>query len=60
MHIYVKKRKKIKNFIIIGRVLGKKTKFYAIKEGDGVNNLIVKTWNGCSKLVLEYNLVYKS
>lgn len=58
MHIYVKKEKNIEYFIIIGSALGKKTKFYAIKEGDVVNNLIVKTWNGCSKLVLEYNLVY--
>jgi viroplasmin and RNaseH domain-containing protein len=37
-----------------------KTKFYAIKEGKGVSNLIVTTWDECSKLVLGYNSVYKS
>lgn len=37
-----------------------KTKFYAIKEGNGVSNLIVNTWDECSKLVLGYNSVYKS
>jgi viroplasmin and RNaseH domain-containing protein len=37
-----------------------KTKFYAIKEGKGVSNLIVNTWDECSKLVLGYNSVYKS
>lgn len=35
-------------------------KFYAIKEGNGVTNLIVNTWDECSKLVLGYNAVYKS
>lgn len=35
-------------------------KFYAIKEGKGVSNLIVNTWDECSKLVLGYNAVYKS
>lgn len=39
---------------------GKKAKFYAIKEGKGVSNLIVDTWDECSKLVLGYNSVYKS
>ena len=37
-----------------------KSKFYAIKEGNGVSNLIVNTWGECSKLVLGYNSVYKS
>ena len=38
----------------------KKTKYYAIKEGKGVKDLIVNTWEECSKLVLGYNSVYKS
>lgn len=38
----------------------KANKFYAIKEGNGVTNLIVNTWDECSKLVLGYNSVYKS
>ena len=38
----------------------KADKFYAIKEGNGVTNLIVNTWDECSKLVLGYNSVYKS
>lgn len=38
----------------------KKTKYYAIKEGKGVKDLIVETWEECSKLVLGYNSVYKS
>jgi viroplasmin and RNaseH domain-containing protein len=37
-----------------------KNKFYAIKEGKGVSNSIVNTWDECSKLVLGYNSVYKS
>ncbi|UEC21250.1 RNase H1/viroplasmin domain-containing protein [Clostridium septicum] len=37
-----------------------KSKFYAIKEGNGVSNLIVNTWGECSKLVLGYNFIYKS
>ena len=38
----------------------KANKFYALKEGNGVSNLIVNTWYECSKLVLGYNSVYKS
>jgi len=37
-----------------------KEKYYAIKEGKGVKNLIVNNWEECSKLVLSYNSVYKS
>jgi len=42
--------------------MGKKkvNKYYAIKEGKGVKNKIVRTWDECSKLVLGYNSVYKS
>lgn len=38
----------------------KKAKFYAIKEGKGVSNLIVNTWSECEPLVKGYNSVYKS
>ena len=37
-----------------------KVKFYAIKDGIGVKDIIVTSWNECSKLVLGYNAVYKS
>lgn len=37
-----------------------KKKYYAIKEGKNVKNIIVNTWGECSKLVLGYNSVYKS
>ncbi|WP_394857246.1 ribonuclease H1 domain-containing protein [Clostridium paraputrificum] len=37
-----------------------KAKFYAIKDGIGVKDIIVNSWNECSKLVLGYNAVYKS
>lgn len=37
-----------------------KVKFYAIKEGIGVKDIIVTSWTECSKLVLGYNAVYKS
>lgn len=37
-----------------------KVKYYAIKEGKGVKDKIVNTWEECSKLVLGYNSVYKS
>lgn len=37
-----------------------KIKFYAIKEGIGVKDIIVTSWDECSKLVLGYNSVYKS
>lgn len=38
----------------------KKNKYYAIKEGKGVKNIIVRSWDECSVLVLGYNAVYKS
>lgn len=38
----------------------KQKKYYAIKKGKGVNNIIVNTWEECSKLVLGYNSTYKS
>lgn len=37
-----------------------KVKFYAIKDGIGVKDIIVTSWSECSKLVLGYNAVYKS
>lgn len=37
-----------------------KSKFYAIKDGIGVKDIIVTSWSECSKLVLGYNAVYKS
>ena len=37
-----------------------KSKFYAIKDGIGVKDIIVISWSECSKLVLGYNSVYKS
>ncbi|EAK0771662.1 MAG: RNase H1/viroplasmin domain-containing protein [Clostridium celatum] len=37
-----------------------KSKFYAIKDGRGVKDIIVTSWSECSKLVLGYNAVYKS
>ena len=41
-------------------MVSKKAKFYAIKEGKGVSNLIVNTWSECESLVKGYNSVYKS
>lgn len=38
----------------------KRKKYYAIKEGKGVKNIIVRSWDECVKLVLGYNSVYKS
>ena len=38
----------------------KKKKYYAVKEGKGVSNIILDSWSECSKLVLGYNSVYKS
>ncbi|EPB8177087.1 RNase H1/viroplasmin domain-containing protein (plasmid) [Clostridium perfringens] len=38
----------------------KPKKFYAIKVGKGVENIIVKSWDECSKLVLGFNATYKS
>ena len=35
-------------------------KYYAIKEGKGVENIIVRTWVECKELVHGYNAVYKS
>ena len=32
----------------------KKQKYYAIKEGKGVKNKIVRTWSECKELVLGY------
>ena len=37
-----------------------KAKFYAIKDGIGVEDIMVTSWDECSKLVLGYNAVYKS
>lgn len=37
-----------------------KIKFYVIKEGIGVKDIIVTSWDECSKFVLGYNSVYKS
>lgn len=47
-----KSKKKIKKV--------KPKKYYAIKVGKGVENLIVESWSECSKLVLGYNSTYKS
>ena len=38
----------------------KQNKYYAIKKGKGVENLIVRTWTECKELVHGYNAVYKS
>lgn len=38
----------------------KQKKWYAIKEGKGVKNIIVTSWKECSELVLGYNSIYKS
>lgn len=35
-------------------------KYYAIKEGKGVKDKIVRTWGECKELVLGYPAVYKS
>lgn len=47
-----KSKKKIKKV--------KPKKYYAIKKGRGVKNLIVESWSECSKLVLGYDSTYKS
>ena len=44
----------------MGKKKKNKKKYYAIKDGIGVSNIIVDTWDACSKLVLGYNSVYKS
>lgn len=38
----------------------KKIKYSAIKEGKGIENLIVGTWEECKGFVYGYNSVYKS
>lgn len=38
----------------------KPKKFYAIKVGKGVKNIIVNSWEECSNLVLGFNSTYKS
>ena len=40
--------------------MAKKKKYYAIKEGNGVKDHIVTTWEECKKLVHGYDAVYKS
>lgn len=44
----------------MSKTKAKKQKYYAIKDGIEVKDLIVTTWEECSKLVLGYNAVYKS
>ena len=39
--------------------MSKRKNFYAIKDGNGVKNKIVTTWEECQKYVLHYNAVYK-
>ena len=38
----------------------KKQKYYAIKEGKGVKNKIVRTWSECKELLLGYPSIYLS
>ncbi|WP_297639737.1 RNase H1/viroplasmin domain-containing protein [uncultured Clostridium sp.] len=38
----------------------KPQKYYAIKDGKNVKNIIVTSWKECSELVLGYNSIYKS
>lgn len=38
----------------------KKQKYYAIKEGKGVKDKIVRSWDECEKMVKGYPAVYKS
>ena len=40
--------------------MAKQEKYYAIKDGKGVKNKIVKTWSECKELVLGYPAIYKS
>ena len=49
-------------YIIIYKIISKnkKQKYYAIKEGKGVKNKIVRTWSECKELVLGYPSIYKS
>lgn len=37
-----------------------KQKYYAIKVGKGVTNVIVETWKECEELVSGYHAIYKS
>lgn len=37
----------------------KKKNFYAIKEGRGVKNIIVRTWDECKPLIHGYDAEYK-
>lgn len=37
-----------------------KEKFYAIKLGNGVTDVVVNSWEDCKKLVIGYPSVYKS
>ena len=37
----------------------KKQKYYAIKEGKGVKNKIVRTWSECKELLLGYPSIYR-
>lgn len=50
----MEKKKKIKKKKV------KLKKYYAIKKGKGVQDLIVESWDVCSKLVLGYDSTYKS
>ena len=52
----VKKKNNIKN--VTKNV--KTPKYYAIKEGKGVKDIIVRSWAECEKLVKGYPSVYKS
>ena len=38
----------------------KKQKYYAIKEGKGVKNKIVRTWSECKELLLGYPIINQS
>lgn len=37
-----------------------KQKYYAIKEGRGVSNVILETWEECQRLITGYPAKYKS
>lgn len=38
----------------------KNKKYYAIKVGNGVENLITETWEECKKYVINYPAIFKS
>ena len=40
--------------------MSKGKKYYAIKIGNQVSDLIVETWEECQKLVIGYPSIYKS